>query len=233
MTHPPADVRRPRAVIFDRDGVLTHFDLPMLKQVLGRLVPLPLDAIAMRWQRWCERGGPRTESEEASFFRGFWDSVADEVGLADPLREELHAFDYTRAVRAFPEARATLLAARAHGLKVGVLSNFPLVSLGASLDAAGLADVVDAAHSAATIGASKPHPASYLTVTRALGVEPEECLFFDDEAECVEGARALGIEAYLVDRARDAHALAEWVVRDLEVVPALLAPTAQRGEPRR
>lgn len=225
----------PRAVIFDRDGVLTHFDLPMLRELFSSLIPLPLEAVAARWQRWCERGGPRTPSEETTFWAAFWDGICDELELGGAQRERLHAFDYTRSVRAFPEARATVLAARAHGLKVGVLSNFPLVSLDASLVAAGLADLIDVARSAPAIGAAKPDPNSYLSVTRALGVEPEECLFFDDELECVEGARAVGMTAYLVDRRRAAHSVEEGVVRDLAVLPSLLEPTRtdQRGGVRR
>lgn len=211
-----------RAVVLDRDGVLTHFDVPMLREVLAPLVPISLDALALRWQRWCERGGPRTANEEASFWAGFWDHVSDELGLGAHARERLHAFDYTTAVRAFPEVRDCLWAARSRGLGIGVLSNFPLVSLDASLVAAGLADAIDVARSAPMIGAAKPHPASYLGVTEALGVLPEDCLFFDDEREHVEGARALGIRAYLVDRTRTEHALAEGIVCDLRVLPALL-----------
>ncbi len=223
MSEPRRD--RPfRAVVLDRDGVLTHFDLPMLRELLSGLVPLPLEGLAERWERWCERGGPRTASEEEAFWAGFWDHVCDELALSSDVRERLHAFDYTRTVRAFPEVRGSLLAARARGLQIGVLSNFPLVSLGASLEAAGLADLVDVARSAPMLGAAKPHPASYLGVTNALGVEPEDCIFFDDEVECVDGARALGIQAFRVDRTRDDHALADGVVRDLGVLPVLLGP---------
>jgi putative hydrolase of the HAD superfamily len=211
-----------RALLLDRDGVLTHFDLPLLREVLSPLVPVPLDALALRWQRWCERGGPRTPAEEGAFWAGFWDHVADELELSEHARERLHAFDYTSAVRAFPEVRDCLLSARARGLAVGVLSNFPLVSLDASLVAAGIADAIDVARSAPMIGASKPQAAAYLALTAELRVAPEDCLFFDDEQEHVEGARALGIQAYLVDRTRAEHALAEGVVRDLSVLPALL-----------
>jgi HAD superfamily hydrolase (TIGR01509 family) len=217
--------RRPRAAIFDRDGVLTHFDLPMLREVLHPLIPLALEQIAVRWQRWCERGGPRSAAEEVVFWTAFWDSICDELRLEDWRRDRLHAFDYTLAIRAFPDARPSLLFARSRGLKVGVLSNFPLVSLDASLAAAGLADAIDVARSAPAIGAAKPDPASYLSVTGLLEVEPAECVLFDDEAECVEGARALGIQAYLVDRTRSAHSLAEGIVRDLGALSMVLEPS--------
>jgi len=212
-----------RAVIFDRDGVLTHFDLPRLRAFFGPLVPLPLDEIAVRWQRWCTLGAcPRTLAEEAGFWAEFWDRLVHELALAAHVRDRLHAFDYTESVRAFPDARAALLDVRARGLAIGVLSNFPLASLDASLRAAGLADLVDVACSASVLGASKPAPASYLAVARALVADPSECLLLDDEPPCVEGARAVGMHAFLVDRARSDHALGERVVRGLDALPKIL-----------
>jgi putative hydrolase of the HAD superfamily len=212
-----------RAVILDRDGVLTHFDVPMLQAFFEPLVRLPLAELAQRWQGWCERGaGPRTLAQETAFWAEFWDGVADELALAPSARAQLRAFDYTRAIRAFPDVRAALTQARLRGLRVGVLSNFPLASLDASLRAAGVADLVDVACSASVIGAAKPAASAYLAATQALGVEPSECLFFDDEPLCVEGARALGIRAYRVDRTRAAHALDEDVVRGLDALPEIL-----------
>lgn len=225
-------MRALRAVIFDRDGVLTHFDLPLLRESLGPLVPLSLAEIGARWQRWCQRGGPRTAEEEAAFWAEFWDAICRELQLDEGVRQRLHAFDYTRAVRPFPDASVALMEARERRLKIGVLSNFPLASLEASLTAAGLYHAVDVALSASVIGAAKPAPASYLAMTEALGLEPEECLFLDDEADCVDGARAVGMRAYLVDRSRGEHALADGVVRGLDVLP-LLDPISQREALRR
>ncbi len=46
-------------------------------------------------------------------------------------------------------------------------------------------------------GVRKPQPESYLGAARALGVAPEDCLFVDDRAKNVEGARAVGMKAIL------------------------------------
>ncbi len=212
-----------RAVIFDRDGVLTHFDVPTLRALLEPLVPLSIPEIGLRWQRWCERGGPRDAEEERVFWGGFWESIADELDLSPEARSELRALDYTRAVRAFPDSEGALRVSKERGLKVGVLSNFPLASLPASLDAAGLASFVDAALSAPVIGHAKPALPAYTAIARALEVEPSECLFFDDEADCVEGARDAGMHAYRVERTLAEDALERGVVRSLEAVSLLTA----------
>jgi len=212
-----------RAAIFDRDGVLTHFDVPMLHAFFEPLVPLRLDELAARWQAWCEIGAsPRTLADESAFWGEFWNRLATELSLSAGVRDRLCGFDYTASLRAFPDARAALRDARSRGLKIGVLSNFPLASLDASLRSVGLSPLIDVACSASVIGAAKPATPSYLAVTRELGVHPAECLFFDDEAACVEGACKLGLEGYLVDRTRERHALAERVVRGLDAVGEII-----------
>ena len=219
-----------RAAIFDRDGVLTHFDVPMLRAFFEPLVPLPLDQLAARWQAWCEIGtSPRTLDEESAYWGAFWDRLATELHLSTEVRERLRAFDYTASLRAFPDARAALEEARWRGLKIGVLSNFPLASLDASLRSVGLSPLVDVACSASMIGVSKPAAPSYLAVTRELGVDPTECIFFDDEAVCVEGACKLGLAGYLVDRRRAHHALAERVVSGLDAVREIIGPRANEA----
>jgi putative hydrolase of the HAD superfamily len=77
---------------------------------------------------------------------------------------------------------------------------------------------------APVIGAAKPAPRAYEIALDGLRVEPEQCLFFDDETECVEGARKLGLRAYLVDRQAPMHNLARFVVADLRAVPELALP---------
>jgi len=219
-----------RAAIFDRDGVLTEFDLPTLRAFFEPLVPLPLDELAARWQAWCEIGAfPRSLAEESTFWGEFWDGLVRELRLSAETRERLSAFDYTASLRAFSDARPALQEARARGLKIGVLSNFPLASLDASLRSVGLSSLIDVACSASVIGASKPAAPSYLAVTRALGVHPAECLFFDDEADCVEGACKLGLAGYLVDRTRAHDVLAERVVSSLDAVREIIAEGANEA----
>jgi len=189
-----------RAVIFDRDGVLTHFDFAPVRALLGDL-HFPLSEARERWHGFCARNPPPSSEEaERRLLAGFWGEVADHLGLGSDWRARFAAFDYTSTLRPFADARPALTAVRRRGLHVGVLSNFPMASLRASLATVGLLDLVDVAAAAPVIGAAKPAPEAYLHVLEALGVAPHECVLVDDEAPCVAGARALGIHAYLLDR---------------------------------
>ncbi|HUM69552.1 MAG TPA: HAD-IA family hydrolase [Chloroflexota bacterium] len=212
------------AVIFDRDGVLTDFDLQGAAAYFESLLPLSVPELAGRWQQWgATVGFPGNKAEEAAFWQGFWQGLAEELKLPPPVLTQLQQVEYTRFMRPFPDARGALLAVRQLGLQTGVLSIFTLASLADSLTAVGLADLIDEACAATVIGVAKPHSEAYLTICRALGVSPAHCLFFDDEALCVQGARAVGMQAYLVDRQRHDHDLDAGIVCDLTAVPLLLS----------
>jgi glucose-1-phosphatase len=53
------------------------------------------------------------------------------------------------------------------------------------------------------LGQRKPDRAAFEAVARAIGVNPEEILFFDDLLENVEGARAAGLQAVHVQNVED------------------------------
>lgn len=188
-----------RAVIFDRDGVLADFDMRAVGDFILPLVPLSLAALGERWIVWTNQVGPLgSATTEESYWRAFWDWLADELALDAATKAALYRFQYLDYIRAYPDSRSALAVAKAHGLQVAVLSNFMLVDR--SLERLGLADLVDVAVSAGTIGAWKPDPTAFHYVTTALGVAPQECLLFDDEPPNVAAARRLGMVAYLVDR---------------------------------
>jgi putative hydrolase of the HAD superfamily len=213
-----------QAVIFDRDGVLTDFDLPRAAQFFTPRVPLSLWEIFARWEAYGQIVGfPNSMEAEQEFFADFWSHICTDLGLDDSVRRELQQFDYTTCLTVYPDVRPALTAARDAGLPIGVLSNFALASLEHSLQTTGLADWVDAACAATVIGAAKPAPRAYAIAAARLGVQPEACLFFDDELPCVEGARAVGMRAFHVDRGRSHHALDEGVVADLSALAVLLA----------
>ena len=212
-----------QAAIFDRDGVLTYFDQEAAMTYFRRLMPIDIPELARRWRQWgLKVGFPSSVEAEVIFWQGYWEQLCTDLGLDDAIRAELQAFDYTSVVRAYPDARPALIHARSRGLRIGVLSNFSLATLEASLHAAGLADLVDAVCAAPVIGASKPEPAAYHQVLSDLGVKAESAIFFDDEIPCVDGARALGIRAFQVDRSAVADDLAMDIIRDLTSLPALL-----------
>jgi putative hydrolase of the HAD superfamily len=98
----------------------------------------------------------------------------------------------------FEDTLPVLAELRAHGLKIGLVSN-----TGRDLAAfvAHHALDVDAAVGSAKHGKTKPHPAIFLSALEELGVRAEDAAMVGDSPEDdIAGARALGMRAFLVDR---------------------------------
>ncbi len=212
-----------QAIVLDRDGVLLDFDLVAAARFFSTLVPCSLAELDARMHaRGSRHGYPRSEAEEKAFLKSYWDEICDEFELPGSTRQKLHSFNYTTLVAPYPEVHASLSLARGQGMKIGVLSNFPFASLQETLQAARLADLVDVACAATVIGHSKPQPESYLTVSERLQIAPQNTLFFDDEEPHIEGARRVGMAAFLVDRQRKRHDIPGGVVRDLTPIPDIV-----------
>ena len=215
-----------RAVIFDRDGVLTEFDIDAAQAFLQPRLQMSLIELAQRWVKWSDViGTPKSEVEEEDLFRGFWMYVSELEGLSDGVRQELFDFDYVGVIRPFADAHSAVQYCKELGLKVGVLSNFSLATLDQSLASSGLARWIDYAAAAPVIGYAKPQAESYCHVARRLGVSAHECLLLDDDPSYVEGARSVGMAAYLINRRLLDHDLISCVMRDLTALPAILEGT--------
>lgn len=220
----PRAIRPIRAVLFDRDGVLTYFNTGAAAEYFRPLLPISIFALAGRWQAAGAEQGLRSLADERSFSLRFWNALADEFALDAAQRAKLLAVDYAQFIVPFPEVRATLATLRRSNLRLGVLSNFSLVNLDHSLASIGLGDFFDVVCAAPVIGVAKPDPRAYQIALAALQVQPQECLFFDDEPQCVEGAQRIGLRAYLVDRRATATDLHLRMVNDLSAVPQLAWP---------
>jgi HAD superfamily hydrolase (TIGR01509 family) len=213
-----------RAVIFDRDGVLTYFDIKGATSFFQPLIQMSLDELFQRWQKWgAQTGFPSSFEEEQLFFAGFCSHLRDECDLTEAQYRALRDSNYVDFVHPFPEVPEVLSELKKRGILVGVLSNFSLASLELSLESAGILKWIDIACAATVIGYAKPQAEAYRHVATLLQTPPQACLFFDDEEPCVVGAQAVGMAAYLVDRQRNHDRKANHIVYDLTAALDLLS----------
>jgi putative hydrolase of the HAD superfamily len=106
------------------------------------------------------------------------------------------------AWRVFPEVPAALAALRGRGLRLAVVSNFD-ARLTGLLGALGLRERVDETVHSSRVGVAKPDTGIFRVALARLGVAPGEALHVGDGVDAdVEGARAAGLGAVLVDRRR-------------------------------
>ncbi|WP_027460526.1 HAD-IA family hydrolase [Deinococcus murrayi] len=196
-----------RGVLFDRDDTLARTDRGVYREAAAwAAARFGLEAgeagrrMAATWAAHAEGWWHlRSEEDEAAFWEGYRAELGRTLGLTDAQAGELlAAYPYERFMKPVEDARLVLETLRAWGLKVGVLSN-TLPSIGRTLDALGLADLVDVAIATCTVGVHKPEPGAFSFALDALGLEAAEVLFVDDRPENVAAARALGLRAALID----------------------------------
>ena len=166
---------------------------------------------------------PELEHDE-EIWVAFTERIIDGMGGSGPAAHELavemtrawersHNFDlYEDALPVFDELRA-------YGLLIALISNTAR-DLALFADHHGLS--VDASVSSRSHGRVKPHPSIFRTLLDELGVVAGEAAMVGDSLEDdVEGARAVGIRAFLLDR-HDRHPEVEERIPDLFALPAAL-----------
>ena len=100
----------------------------------------------------------------------------------------------------YPDVAGALVELRGHGLKVGLLSN---TARDLEVFAVHHGLVVDALLTSRVHGKTKPHEAIFRGILALLEVSPDEAVMLGDSLEDdIDGARAVGMRAVLVDRAR-------------------------------
>ena len=136
---------------------------------------------------------------------GHLEVVARALGIAglDPryLRETCY---YVGACHPFADAAPGLLAVRAMGFRLGLISNAP-PSLRAVLVRFDLAPLFDHLTLSSDHGIMKPDPRIYAAALEGAGASPEEAVYIDDVPANVDAARDAGFaRVWLVDH--DGHA---------------------------
>jgi len=206
-----------RAVTLDAGGTLIEVAEPVgttYARVAGRHgIPLEAHELERRFREAFTAAPPLAfpgirHPQLAAAERGWWEAVVRRAFGASAHHPafsacfaELYAH-YARkdAWHVFPDVAATLRALRARSLRLAVLSNFDrrLVTLLADL---GLAPLIDHVVLSTAAGAAKPDVAAFRTALAILHTSAEETLHVGDGiAEDVEGARAAGFHAVLLDR---------------------------------
>jgi putative hydrolase of the HAD superfamily len=143
----------------------------------------------------------------------------DSERAREAAEEMTRAWEHAHNFELYDDALPTLAALREHGLSLGLVSN-----TGRDLDAfvAHHRLDVDALLSSGAHGKTKPHPTIFRAVLERLDVEPEDAAMVGDSIDDdIEGARALGMRAILLDR-EGRNAGFEPRLDDLRALPAAL-----------
>ena len=187
---------RPKAILFDLDGTLLH-TLPQLS----------LAAIAVARDMGLEPPSVENMSHYVGnglnmllcrIILGRHDVRVEEVpeGQLNQARE-LFSRHYTRGLstdfEVFEGVREGFEWFKAHGIKLGVVTNKPHVYAVPLLSYAGLTPYLGGILGGEVLKERKPAPEPLYHVLRELGVEPADALMVGDSISDVNAARAAGM----------------------------------------
>jgi len=133
-----------------------------------------------------------------------WGAALRAVGIDDPELGRASAAAYVRAradaLALFPGALEVLVALRARGCKLGLVTNGFAETHHEKIDRLGLRERMDAFFLADEVGMVKPDPALFLHACRVLGSDPAHTAMVGDRYERdVHGAHAAGLFTILLD----------------------------------
>ena len=122
--------------------------------------------------------------------------VSERLGLEISVDELVEAIRFN----VYPDVAPALDGLRGRGLRLVAVSNWDC-SLPRVLERCGLGGRLDGTVTSAGAGARKPDPAIFSAALELAGCGPDEALHVGDTPEeDVQGARAAGIRALLIDR---------------------------------
>jgi putative hydrolase of the HAD superfamily len=189
-----------RAVLLDALGTLVELEPPW--EHLATELGIEPDDRLVRAVR-AEMRYYREHSEEGRDA----DSLADlrrrsAAVVSGELGREVSPEQLMNAIRfhAFPDAAPALAELRGAGMRLVCVSNWD-VSLPDVLAGCGLAAALDDVVTSAAVGARKPDSRIFQVALEVAGCAAQEAVHVGDTpAEDVDGARAAGIRALLIDR---------------------------------
>ena len=180
-----------KGIIFDMDGVLVDNREPHIEAfvIQARRYGLELDTSNPDWMYGKGNDGilPRLLPAELIEKEGL-EKLSDE-------KEKIYRDIYADTIEPVAGLIPLLKDLRTHGMKVAVGSSGPKENVDFVLDKLGIRDMFDVVVNGDMVIKRKPDPEIFLLSAEMLGLEPTECLIFEDSFVGLEAAGNAGIKA--------------------------------------
>ncbi|MCA1677722.1 MAG: HAD-IA family hydrolase, partial [Actinobacteria bacterium] len=127
-------------------------------------------------------------------------------------------------VEPFPDVRGVLEELRARAIRMAIVTDSwgDADTVKRKHDQIGLDGFFEAFAVSSELGCNKPDARMYRTASDALGLEPSECFYVDDDPALVEAALALGYRGAAIRRNGTIYVPGVHVMSQLEELPELI-----------
>ena len=184
-------------------------------------------------EAWREAGGEARHEDLADTWVHHYQHALSAAGFRGDCAataQRIEASFLTDGWEVYRDVVPTLEALVAHGIPLGVVSNWP-PTLEDTLKAAGLRKYFSVVVSSGVVGYAKPRPEIFRCAVDQLRLDPARVLYVGDSiSHDFRGAQAAGMQAMLLDRG-GAHSNLASRIESLEALLPLLQYAASRERP--
>jgi putative hydrolase of the HAD superfamily len=184
-----------KVLMLDMDGVIRHIIPEHVERVSKELGYTYSELSEVLWDNEY-LGGLITGTISRD---DWWCRIQKDNSKLSNVTQESAIWNGIFAINHFDEEVLKLAASVKSQITTGVLTNCDPLSKQRIMKEIEKYQAFDFIFSSSDFGFRKPEPETYISVMNQLQIEPSNIIFFDDHIQNVEGAKDLGINAYLFE----------------------------------
>jgi beta-phosphoglucomutase len=183
-----------KAFLFDLNGTMID-DMPFHIKAWHKILN-DLGATLSLEETKHQCYGKATEMLERVFPNRFSESEKYKIGWDKEMGYQKEFLPHLKLINGLNEVLAW---AHSNNIKLAIGSAAMMFNIDYVLDNLNIRHYFDAIISADDVIYSKPHGETYLKCAKALGVQPHECIVFEDVPKGVESAANAGMKAIVIE----------------------------------
>lgn len=213
-----------KAILFDLDGTL--IDSMWIWEEVDRVY---MEQLGLEYEKikLQENINGMSFTETAEFFKKTFD-IPESIDEIKATWVKMAEDFYRNKISAKENVPELLSKLKGRGIKMGIGTSNTRELLHMIVEKEGIAPYFDTMRTSCEVKAGKPHPDIYLKVAEDLGINPENCLVFEDIPEGVQAAKNAGMrvcavyDAYSEEHKESLTANADYYIHNYSEVLSLL-----------
>ncbi len=182
-----------KGVIFDFDGLILDTETPLYKAYNNVFLTYNSEIPLERWQM---EVGTKSTFSSLDYLEQKIKKKVNKIALKEQTMKKY--LSNINAENARPGVEAYLQEAKQLNLKIGLASSSSYKWVSEHLNRLNILHYFQCIKTADDVEKVKPDPALYKEAAKCLGLEPEECLVFEDSANGAKAAKRANMKCVIV-----------------------------------